>query len=132
MKVATLVDLPEIADMSMKFIETTGYVPFADRTTIERLITNLITGEQNEKIIIFEPCVGFLAGCVVPFLFGPHLLANEIAWWVEPEIRGNGIGKEFLSAFEYWAREKAGCTMLSMVSLDDEIGKVYEKRGYKL
>lgn len=132
MKVATFEDLTEIADMSMKFMETTGYAPYADRTTIERLIAGLITGEQNEKIIIFQSGVGFLAGCVVPFLFGPHLLATEIAWWVEPKERGNGAGIEFLAAFEYWAKEKAGCSMISMVCLEDKLGEVYEKRGYKL
>jgi len=131
-KIATLEDLPEIADMSMKFIATTGYAFFSDRETIERLIANLITGEQNEKIIIFQPGVGFLAGCATPFLFGPHLLATEIAWWVEPDKRGSGAGAEFLSAFEYWAKEKAGCSMINMVCLDDGLSRFYEDKGYKL
>src|SRR6266550_6656467 len=106
MKIATLEDLPEITDMSMKFMATTGYAPFSDRETIERLIENLVTGEQNEKIIIFQSGVGFLAGCAAPFLFGQHLLATEIAWWVEPDERGSGAGEDFLHAFEYWAKEK--------------------------
>jgi len=131
-KIATLEDLPEIADMSMKFIATTGYASFSDRETIERFIASLVTGEQNEKIIIFQPGVGFLAGCAAPFLFGQHLLATEIAWWVEPEERGRGAGLDFLSAFEYWAKEKAGCTMISMVGLDDKLSKFYEDKGYKL
>ena len=132
MKVAELHDLPEIADMSMKFMATTGYASYSDRETIEKLIERLILGEQNEKIIIFQPGVGFLAGCAAPFLFGQHLLATEIAWWVEPDKRGSGIGAEFLSAFEYWAKEKAGCTMLSMVCLDDKLSRFYEDKGYKL
>jgi len=131
-KIATLEDLPEIADMSMKFITTTGYSFFSDRESIEKLIEALIAGEQNEKIIIFQPGVGFLAGCATPFLFGPHLLATEIAWWVEPDKRGSGIGAEFLSAFEYWAKEKAGCAMINMVCLDDKLSKFYEDKGYKL
>jgi len=131
-RVATVADINEIADMSMRFMETTGYTAFSDRSTIEELIMNLIIGVQNEKIIIFQPGVGFLAGCATPFLFGPHILATEIAWWVEPEERGNGVGEEFLNAFEYWAKEKAGCTMLSMVGLDDKLQKFYEDKGYKL
>lgn len=132
MKVADLEDLPEIVDMSMKFLNTTGYKPHVDKEIVRDLVSSLIVGLKTEKIIIFESGVGFLAGCVTPFLFGPHLLATEIGWWVEPEARGKGAGKEFLAAFEYWAKEKAGCTLISMVSLDDEIGKAYEKQGYKL
>lgn len=132
MKIATLEDLPEIAEMSMKFVETTGYKDFADEDTIKSLIAAVVTSEPHEKIILLEPGVGFLAGCVTPFIFGPHLLATEIAWWVEPESRGSGIGKEFLDAFEFWAKEKAGCTMISMVCLDDKLEKFYVKQGYKL
>lgn len=132
MKIAEIGDLPEIVDMSMAFSATTGYHPYVERGTVNDLIYTLILGLKNEKIVLFEPGVGFLAGCVTPFIFGPHLLATEIMMWVEPEARGKGAGKEFLSAFEYWAKEKAGCTMISMVSLNENIGKMYEKQGYKL
>lgn len=132
MKIATLEDLPEILDMSMEFISTTGYLPFSERKTVERLLTSLITGEQHEKIVIFQPGVGFLAGCSTPFIFGPHLLATELGWWITPDMRGKKVGLEFLEAFEYWAKEKAGCTMISMVCLDDKLVKFYEERGYKL
>lgn len=132
MKIATLEDLPEIADMSMEFMSTTGYTDFSDRQTIENLITNIITGDPTEKIIIFKSGVGFLAGVSTPFIFGPHRLATEVAWWVAPDARNNGTGREFLDAFEYWAKEKAGCTMISMVCLDDKLDKFYNKQGYKL
>lgn len=132
MKIATLEDLPEIADMSMEFMASTGYTEFSDRDTIEKLIYNLITGEQNEKIILFKSGVGFLAGCATLFPFGQHLLATEIAWWVNPNSRGKKTGAEFLEAFEYWAKEKAGCTMINMACLDDKLMKFYETKGYKL
>lgn len=132
MKIATLEDVSDIADMGMKFVESTGYIKYADRATIENLIIAVINGEKNERIILFEPDVGFLAACVTPFLFGPHILATEMAWWVNPDHRGKQIGSEFLKAFEYWAKEKAGASMVSMSCLDDKLCKFYEKQGYKL
>lgn len=132
MKIATLEDLPEISTMSMKFMETTGYKDYSDKLTIDDLIFRLIMSSQNENIIILKPGVGFLAGMAVPFPFGPHLIASEIAWWIEPDKRGNKDGIELLEAFEYWAKEKAGCTMISMVCLEEEHSKIYEKKGYKL
>jgi GNAT superfamily N-acetyltransferase len=132
LKIATIEDLPEISEMSMKFMSETGYTEFSDQETIDNLIKSIVTSEGNERIIILEPGVGFLAGCAVPFVFGPHLLATEIAWYVVPEERGKKIGSEFLHAFEYWAREKAGCTMITMICLDDRLDKFYNNEGYKL
>lgn len=132
MKIATIEDLPEISEMSMKFLAETGYTEFSDKDTIERLIESLVTGNPNEKIIILESGVGFLAGCAVPFPFGSYLVATEIAWWVDPDKRGKKIGSEFLHAFEYWAKEKAGCVMVNMVCLDDRLSSFYTNEGYKL
>jgi GNAT superfamily N-acetyltransferase len=67
-----------------------------------------------------------------PFPFGPYSLATETAWWVEPDKRGSGLGLQLLQAFEYWAKEKAGAAMISMSSLDDKVGEMYTKQGYKL
>lgn len=118
--------------MSMKFMSETDYTEFSDKETIDKLIESIVTSDQTKMIILLEPGVGFLAGYVTPFPFGPHLLATELAWYVSPEHRGNKIGPEFLKAFEFWAREKAGCTMVSMVCIDDRLDKFYNNEGYKL
>lgn len=132
MKIATIEDVSEILEMSMKFMSETNYKEFSDEGTIKSFIENIIMSPRNEKIILLEPSVGFLAGWSVPFPFGPHLVASEIAWYVYPELRGKEIGTQFLKAFEYWAKEKAGCRMISMVCLDDNLSKYYNNNGYKL
>lgn len=118
--------------MAMQFAAVSGYDGLMDEGTIANLIKNILTGTQNEMIILLEPGVGFLAGMVTPFIFGPHLLATEVAWWVNPEFRGSKIGSEFLHAFEYWAKEKAGCKLINMGCLDDRLMKFYENEGYTL
>jgi len=132
MKIATIEDIKEIADMSMKFMATTGYSDFSDREHIEAFIEAMVTGPQNERIILIEPGIGFIAGMSSVHPFGPTRLATEVAWWVEPEARETGAGKMLLEAFEFWAKEKAGCQLISMVGLDESLDKFYTKNGYKL
>jgi GNAT superfamily N-acetyltransferase len=64
-------------------------------------------------------------------LFSPHKTATEIGWYVSPDERGKEAGKQLLEAFEYWA-QKVGCKYITMISLDDRVGKFYEKKGYSL
>lgn len=132
MKIATIDDVQEILEMSMNFMKETEYSEFSSEDSIRSFIEGMVTAPQHACIILLEPGVGFLAGHAVPFPFGPHILASEIAWWVNPEHRGKKVGSDFLAAFEYWAKEKAGCTMVSMVCLDDSVSKYYDKQGYKL
>jgi len=132
MKIATLDDLQEIKDMAARFLAVTGYANYSDEETIENLIVGMLTGRQDEKIILLKPGIGMLAGISSPFIFGPHLIASEIAWWIEPEKRGQKDGVELVEAFEYWAKFKAACAIITLTSLDDKVGKFYESRGYKL
>lgn len=132
MKIATVDDIEAIQKMAMNFMNTTGYKDISDEETIRELITSIVTGDALEKIIIFKPDVGFIVGAATPFLFGPHKLASEIAWWVEPDSRGTGEGLRLLEAFEYWAKNVANCKLISMASLDKTVEKYYKKNGYKL
>ena len=132
LKVATLMDKDTVVSMAMKFVGTTEMSEYADVKYIEQLAEELLTnGSFNPSVVIMHGDDGFLAGSILPFRFGPYLTASEIAWWVNPEKRNTRIGTELLEAFEYWA-EKSGATFINMVSLDDEVGKYYEKKGYKL
>ncbi len=132
MKIATIDDVAEVLEMSQKFMSSTGYTKYSDEQTISNLIEAIVTGRQDQMIILLKPGVGFLAGQSSPFAFGPHLLASEIAWWVNEDQRKTGAGSELIEAFEYWAKNVAGCTIITLTSLDDTVGKFYEKKGYKL
>ena len=70
---------------------------------------------------------------VSPSLYSKDRVALEILWWVEPDARKTGLGKELLEAFEYWAKNIAQCSIIAVSSLDDEsLDKFYNKKGYKL
>lgn len=132
MKIATIDDVAEILEMSKQFMSKTGYAEYSDEQNIRNLIESIVTGRQDQMIILLKPGVGFIAGQATPFVFGPHYIASEIAWWINEEKRNSGIGEELVEAFEYWAKNVAGCTIITLTSLDDGVGKFYEKKGYKL
>jgi GNAT superfamily N-acetyltransferase len=128
-RIADTKDIPSILEMAKKFISTTKYT--YDEGVIEHLVTSLLAADKTLAIILISDG-GFIAGVSNQFVFGLHRQATELAWWVEPEARSKGVGKELLDAFEYWAQNVAKCKTVTMVSLDDELGKYYEKNGYEL
>ena len=132
MKIATLEDLDEVERMALNFLAASPYKDHGNPEVILELIQNIIQGEPTEKIIILKPTEGFVVGMVTPFIFGNAPLATEIAWWVEPDKRGSGVGAELHKALEYWAKNIANCKFMSMASLDKTVEKYYKKNGYKL
>jgi RimJ/RimL family protein N-acetyltransferase len=131
-RVATEDDIEEIVVMAMTFLSESPYRHLGDEESIRNVVTTIVTADKTEKIMLIEENVGFLAGTVTPFIFGGQLMATEIAWYLYPDQRGSKIGSDFLGAFEHWAKEIAGCQMISMGCLDDRLMKYYEDKGYKL
>ena len=75
--------------------------------------------------------VGMLAIVLIPHPLSGQIIAEEIAWWVEPEARGWMIGPHMLRAAEVWATRK-GANMVKMVApAGSTIGTFYERDGYR-
>lgn len=129
LKIATLDDLPVLLEMGMKFASTTACKDYMERDHIANVMHACIT--SPDKVMLMHGEDAFLMGGVMPFQYGPYLTASELAWWVNEDKRKSTIGTELLEAFEFWA-QKVGATFVHMVSLDDRVGKYYERKGYKL
>jgi GNAT superfamily N-acetyltransferase len=125
---ATYADFDTIYNLVWKFIENSPYKDMADEVKVEVVIEHAL-----EKGVVFldEDHQGVIGGIIIPFAYGFQLQAAELCWWVEPEARKTGLGKELLDAFENWASER-DASFITMISLDDQVGKVYEKLGYAL
>lgn len=133
LRVATVDDFDAVFEMCSKFIQQTRYSEYLVEEVFRPLVESFVTDTTNDKIGILaldegKP-VGLIGGAVNYFLFGGIKYAAEIAWWVEPEYRKSGVGKELIEAFEYWA-SKIDCKFVSMSALDKELPKFYEKLGY--
>lgn len=112
-----------------RFINSTAYKDLYNDEVLYDLLHKMLV--LDNFIVLLDGDKGMLAGTCTPFLFGNKLVASEIGWWVEPEYRNSGVGKQLVDAFEEWAKEK-NCDMIVMVSIDDSVGKYYEKTGYSL
>jgi len=132
LRIATAEDFDLVFSMAKKFVESTDYNEHADDEAIKRLITEFLNSDNTDKIILLYGFEGMIAGLAFPFIYGKDKMVTELAWWVEPESRGNETGAKLLEAFEYWAREVVKAKLVTMISLDDKVGKFYEKNGYAL
>lgn len=131
MKVATPEDFDAVHSMCLKFMEASGYSAFTDPDVLKDVIAHYLSADPTGYIVLLDDN-GFIAGSTQRFPFGKVKIAAETAWWVNEEARKTGVGKELMGAFEYWAKNVAGCDMVVMTSLDEGVEKIYKKNGYKL
>ena len=124
---ATLDDLELITDMGMKFAVMSPYKDFCLYTVMREVIYTCI---QTGGCFVYDE-KGFIMGHINKFVYGVDALASELGWWVEPPYRGEGVGAELIAAFEKWAYDN-GARAVAMISLDEEVGAYYVKRGYRL
>lgn len=85
-------------------------------------------------VTVIEEGKGFLVGVVYPHLYNPQILCvQELGWWVEPEFRGSVVGIKLMKRFEEEAMAR-GVSHIMMIHLanDWNVGKIYEKLGYRL
>lgn len=76
--------------------------------------------------------VGFIAGVAARSPISELLIAEEVAWWVEPEWRNSTLGPKLLGAFEHWARQ-TGAHVLKMVAPAEfpAVGRYYKRIGMR-
>lgn len=127
---ATPNDHMEVYKYAHKFLENSPYKNIFDPAFLYDYLDGLIKGNEDVVVLLSEG-KGMIVGMVSPFNYGYELIATELGWWVEPEHRSSGVGKELILAFEQWAIDQ-GCQHIVMVSLDEDLGKYYEKSGYRL
>lgn len=127
-RVANLEDLPIITEYGMKFAAASSYATYAEEDKIKELITTFLVAPNNKKVILLAEG-GMLAASADPMIIGSVMVATEFVWWVEPEMRKNGLGQALVDAYEYWAK-KVGCKIVTMSALDDLVEKFYARNGY--
>ena len=134
LKLAEMSDFDAVYKMCRKFVKTTIYKDYFNDDTMREFAQTFITSPISEKVGLLalneegKP-VGLLGGMINNFIFGDIKMAVEIAWWVEPEFRKSGLGKELIDAFELWAN-KNGCAFITLSFLEDKPAKIYEDIGY--
>lgn len=132
---ATREDVPRIVEMAEQFYATTPYPDFAplDRNSAAGLA--IITMEQFILLVVeLEGRVcGMVSLSIEPFTFNTRCkVANEIAYWLDPEVRGMGVAVELMQAMEQACADK-GVQVIRMAHLSTSpprAAQIYESMGY--
>ena len=100
----------------------------------EHLISGLIAHPTSIVFLVFEenrPCG--IATCFRGFsTFAARPLLNVSDFYIEPRLRGNGIGKQLLLAIEWAARETGCCRLTLEVQQNNYVARtVYERFGFR-
>jgi RimJ/RimL family protein N-acetyltransferase len=132
LKIATKEDEELVRSMAYKFVANSPYKEHHHKDAIDDMIHMVLTEDQRKFICLLHGTDGMIVGMANYFPYGDFKMATEFAWWVEEDKRSTGVGKELIDAFEYWAKEIAGCRGITMVSLDDTLGNYYTTRDYVL
>lgn len=128
LRIATLGDLPGLVDMALKFAnQTDPEGRYTNQNKITQVISNLI--QDPLGVVLIHDDGGMLLGVVTTTMFGDTKQATEVAWWVEPEARSKGVGKQLLKRFEDWAWCQ-GCRLMSMSSIDKSVSEYYARNGF--
>lgn len=130
-RIAREEDLDNLNRMALEAIRKAAYAFISDQGRVVTVIKHFLQELPNQVVFIDESGHGMIAGMIVPFAYGIEEQAIELLWWVDEEYRLTGIGRELLEGFEVWAASK-GARIVTMISLDDQVGSYYEKQGYTL
>lgn len=88
-----------------------------------------MTARTRPDWLCVERTGGVLIAHIGPSLLGPFKVSHEIAWWVDPDHRGIGLG--MLDEYEQWAISKgAGAIEVKSLAIFPEAERIYERSGY--
>lgn len=128
---ATLADMPRLIEMGQRFASSSEY---AGRVEVdpERVAYSVAGMLDNPMAVVLvsgsdATITGMLLAVLYEHPFSGKLTGSELAWWVEPEARGDGI--RLLRAVETWAKD-AGATRMQMVAPNERVAALYERLGY--
>lgn len=128
---ATDADIDRIVEMSMHFLAFLKIEPDP-----QQLGQTIGLAFEHGVILLAErqlEVIGMLAVVILPHAFTGKPIADEVAWWVEPEHRNGREAYNLLRSAIDWSRQR-GVSVLKMVApaASPEVGAFYERVGFTL
>ena len=138
---ARISDIDSIVEQGAKFYQWTQHsldgVKY-DPDAVADMCYRLITSKDSGYILVVDVddvVSGFILVATSPFLFNPeYTIAGEIAYYLDPSLRGRKIGKKLLNRAEEVASSR-GVNHMALVamqtSMPEEVASLYLSMGYK-
>lgn len=105
----------------------------------EHMYEFIAAGLQSEHMLFVsaledDKLIGVTGAILYPLYFNPsHVVVQELWWWLNPDVRGNGAGSKMFKFLEDWAKDKQALKLF-MIALEDEralkMEKVYKRAGF--
>lgn len=132
-------DIDALVAYGEKFWERTRYsqvdkLPY-DAESVRELVTGLIHQPKLGYAIVVEDegkVKGFGLVVQTPLIWSRKIMvAGELAWYVDPELRGSKAGIRLLQTMERIAKHR-GIRYMAMISMEHsmDVGPLYERMGY--
>lgn len=109
----------------------------ADKPEVTRNLTRLMMENPSARVLVSvsgDEITGLFAFMVLPHYYTGEPTAGELMWYVKPEHRVMksfpGPGLALLHEAERMAKE-AGATKIHLTAPTEEMGKFYERCGYR-
>ena len=122
-RAATHNDVETIVELGNQFWNEHYYSQYGDYSPsrTRMMLHGMVEGPMSVIIVAEDgdSIVGYIAFIVAQIPWGNVSSAAESLWWVLPEYRGRGIGKDLFDAGLEWA-EIMGC---DLIEAHDESGK---------
>lgn len=112
--------------------------PYGDnKFSEEKVLDSLYMVIDNEDAFAImshdnETYTGLIIAIKNEMPFSTETTTAELAWYVSPEYRKSRAGFELINTYFYWSKDVIKADYTFMTCLTKEVGKVYEKRGFKL
>lgn len=135
-RTTTAADDPALIRFGRSFFDS---LPYNDVTYDDESAARFLALMRERGVLLLAEAdgfpVGMAGGLYAPFIFNDRFkVGQELFWWIEPEYRSLGIGRELLAELEISAKN-AGCIRWSMIAIagtQDQVGKLYDRAGYEL
>jgi len=132
---ATPQDFSDLVAIGHKFFEFNVYRKYSsiDELSLIRTFQQL---RQEHILLVVEhdaKVIGCAGAFIAPLYWNhSHLQGLEAFWWIDPEFRQGGIGKELRKALQV-AAEAKGVRFWNMIalkeSMHDQVCAQYERAG---
>ena len=135
LRLATSDDLADIARLGRLMHQESSFAPLDyDVDRVKETIGCLI--DKNQFVVVVEgkngEIVGGMAGMVEQSWFGGDMIANDLALFLDPAVRGGRLAFRLVAAWITWAK-MAGAKQLrpGVVSGSKAAEEMYERMGFQ-
>jgi len=136
---AVSADAPVVRAMAEAAYKAAGHednLGKCDEARLSEIVEKLVELDDHDILVASKDgkAVGMIALGIIPVLLAPTFrVAREIAWWVDPDYRQNGVGAVLLEAALSWCVDhKAEALWMVSERTTPEIAKMCVNRGFRL